>query len=131
MRAPPRARTIPSVTTATSGARVAVSSDAPTRVYDLLLARAATQANADVTIDEVIIGLTWTLCRASADDDGPARIGLAMTPQQPTRVLPWPGTLAGRPLAEIAPWLRSWSPHEATVGMAAANVAIRQKKGTP
>ena len=44
-----------------------------------------------------------------------------MSPGVPTRTLPWPGTLAGRPLHELATWLRSWDPYEATVGMAAVN----------
>lgn len=87
-------------------------SDSPWGLYDLLLAELPTGPAAA----EVLIGLTWTLCR---DDDG--GLGLAMSPGTPTRTLPWPGTLGGRPLCDLARWLRSWDPYEATVGMAALN----------
>lgn len=87
----------------------------PWTLYDLLLDRAA--AAGPVPVEEILIGLTWTLCRAGG-------CGLAMSPHLPTRVLPWPGTLAGRTLPELTPWLRSWNPHEATVGMAAVNAAL-------
>lgn len=88
----------------------------PGRVYDLLIDSVPAEAHAA----EVLIGLTWTLCRS----ESASGIGLAMSPQVQTRTLPWPGTLAGRRLADLAPWVRSWSPHEATVGMAAINAAL-------
>ena len=47
-----------------------------------------------------------------------------MSPGTSTRTLTWPGTLAGRPLSELAGWLRSWDPYEATVGMAALNALL-------
>ena len=86
--------------------------DSPWALYDLLIGAAP----GDTRAAEVLIGLTWTLCRG--EDGG---LGLAMSPGVPTRTLPWPGTLAGRPLHELATWLRSWDPYEATVGMAAVN----------
>ncbi|HYN76617.1 MAG TPA: DUF364 domain-containing protein [Lamprocystis sp. (in: g-proteobacteria)] len=88
--------------------------DSPSRVYELLIDSVAT----DARVEEVLIGLTWTLCRA---DSG---IGLAMSPEVQTRTLPWPGTLVGRRIQDLAPWVRSWSPHEAAVGMAAINAAL-------
>ncbi|WP_295446633.1 DUF364 domain-containing protein [uncultured Thiodictyon sp.] len=86
----------------------------PERIYDLLIDAVPTAACAD----EVLIGLTWTLCRTAGG------IGLAMSPGTATRTLAWPGTLAGRRLAELAPWVRAWDPFEATVGMAAINAAL-------
>ena len=86
--------------------------DSPWALYDLLIGAAP----GDTRAAEVLIGLTWTLCRG--EDGG---LGLAMSPGVPIRTLPWPGTLAGRPLHELATWLRSWDPYEATVGMAAVN----------
>jgi uncharacterized protein (DUF4213/DUF364 family) len=85
----------------------------PWEVYDLLLDQVGSQA----AVEEVIIGLTWTLCRAEG-------VGLAMSPGQATRTLSWPGTLRGRGLAEVAAWVREWNPWQATVGMAAINAAI-------
>jgi uncharacterized protein (DUF4213/DUF364 family) len=84
-------------------------------IYD----RIRDRVDAGIRVDEVLIGLTWTLCRT---EDG--NIGLAMSPGTLTRTLTWPGTLAGRPVRELADWLRSWDPHESTVAMAAANAAI-------
>lgn len=82
-------------------------------VYDLLL----DQAEDHTAIEEVIIGLTWTLCRAEG-------IGLAMSPTQATRTLAWPGTLRGRAVADVASWVREWNPWQAAVGMAAVNAII-------
>lgn len=89
----------------------------PWAVYDLLCDAVATAAGS-AAAEEVLIGLVWTLCR------GPAGTGLAMTPPAAPRTLPWAGTLSGRPLAELAGWLRRFEPHEATIGLAAANAAI-------
>jgi len=91
----------------------------PSEVYDLLLDHACVS---DEAVQEIILGLTWTLCRSSAG------MGLAMSPAVETgletRRLPWSGTLAGRKLSELAGWVRSWQPFEATVGMAALNAAL-------
>lgn len=92
----------------------------PHRIYDLLLDHARGEAR----VAEVMIGLTWTLCRGEG-------IGLAMSPGTPTRTLPWPGTLAGRPLRELASWVRSWDPYEATLGMAAANALVNAHSPLP
>jgi len=85
----------------------------PRTLYDRLLAASRTAT----PIQEVVIGLTWTLCRA----DG---IGLCMSPGVPTRTLPWSGTLTQYTLAEVAPWVQAWDHYQATVGMAAINAAI-------
>lgn len=91
-----------------------VSLRSPWRVYDLLL-----DALPNVgAIEEVIIGLTWTLSSTAS------RVGLAMSPVAPTRLLPWPGTLGGRDSRDLAGWVRSWNPHEAAVGMATINALI-------
>ncbi len=85
----------------------------PSEIYDRLLK--ASQTNAQV--QEIMIGLTWTFCRS----DG---IGLCMSPAQPTRTLPWSGTLVNQPIIKLTPWIRSWESYEATVGMAAINAVI-------
>lgn len=89
------------------------------RLYELLIESVPT----DLLADELVIGLTWTFCRSG---DG---LGLAMSPGIATRTLPWPGTLAGRRLADLAPWVQGWDPFEATVGMAAINAAINPGSG--
>ena len=75
---------------------------------------------AETPVQGLCIGLTWTSCRTA---DG---LGFAMSPGTATRVLSWPGSVAGRPLQEVAGWLSSWNPFEATVGLAAANAAINR-----
>lgn len=85
----------------------------PREIYDLLSDR----GTSDADIEEVLIGLTWTMCRAGG-------VGLAMSPALPTRTLPWSGTLCGRPVRSLSGWLRSWDPYEATVAMAAINALI-------
>lgn len=74
----------------------------------------------DAQIEEMILGLTWTYCRSEG-------IGLAMGPEQANRILPWPGTLKGRAISEIAQWIHSWDPIEAAVAMAAINSSINNR----
>lgn len=82
--------------------------------YELIL-----QAALDAPlIESLCIGLTWTLCTTRH------AVGLAMSPGIATRTLPWPGTVAGRPAAEVARWLLDWNAHAAVVGLAAANALI-------
>ncbi len=85
----------------------------PWEIYDLI----QDQLASDAVIEELLIGLTWTLCRSQG-------IGLAMSPTIPTRTLPWSGNMVGQKASKLVPWLRSWDPYEATVGMAAANSVI-------
>jgi len=85
----------------------------PWDLYDRLL----DAVPPDPQVREVVIGLTWTLCRGTG-------WGLAMSPGTPTRTLSWPGTLGGRSVRDLAAWVRSWDPYEATVGVAAINSAI-------
>lgn len=90
--------------------------NAPTyaqRLYELMLDQPLTG-----DIESVILGLTWTYCQSTEG------AGLAMSPDRSTRTLAWPGTLAGRSVAEIASWITSWQPHEATIAMAAINSVI-------
>lgn len=92
----------------------------PREVYDLLLDYAISAAR----VEEVFIGLVWTLCRGEG-------IGLAMSPALPTRTLDWPGTLRGQKLAELTGWVRDWEPYKAAVGMAAVNAAINAHSPLP
>lgn len=85
----------------------------PGEIYELLLDSSKT----DSVVRELIIGLTWTFCQAEG-------IGLSMSPGQPTRTLPWSGTLVNRAIADLAPWVQSWDSYQATVGMAAINAVI-------
>ena len=83
------------------------------RVYELLLDNAINNS----VVELVNIGLVWTVCKAQ-------HCGLAMSPQAPTRTLPWSGTLVGKPLRELCAWINEWDAHQATIGMAAINAAI-------
>ena len=85
----------------------------PRDIYPLLLEA----SQSAISVQEVVIGLTWTLCQAEG-------IGLAMSPGQATRTLAWSGTLVNQPVSELAPWLKSWDTYEATVGMAAINAVV-------
>lgn len=85
----------------------------PREIYNLLLQSAST----DTVVKEIIIGLTWTYCSSEG-------IGLCMSPGQPTRTLPWSGTLVNQKIKDLAPWLKSWDSYQATIGMAAINAVI-------
>ncbi|MFU8788213.1 MAG: Rossmann-like domain-containing protein [Methylobacter sp.] len=87
----------------------------PARIYELLLDYAASNTQ----VSELNIGLVWTVCKAR-------HTGLAMSPGIPTRTLSWPGTLAGKTLAELASWISDWEPYKATVAMAAINCSLNR-----
>ncbi len=87
----------------------------PKRIYELLL----DYAGSDRQVTELNIGLVWTVCKAQ-------QLGLAMSPGIPTRTLSWPGTLAGKTLAELAGWITDWEPYKATVAMAAINSSLNR-----
>ncbi|MCB1910068.1 MAG: DUF364 domain-containing protein [Rhodocyclaceae bacterium] len=88
----------------------------PHLVYERILASLGTGTG--TRIDQLCLGLTWTFCRTAQS------IGFAQSPGLASRTLRFPGTVAGRPAAEVAAWMRSWDPFEATVGLAAANAVI-------
>jgi len=93
--------------------------ESPWEFYDRLLALSEKEAaQSDKRCEQLTIGQVWTLCLSSGS------AGLCMTPQDYSRTLSFPGTLAGRPLAELVPMLRSWQPFEAAIGMAAVNAAL-------
>jgi uncharacterized protein (DUF4213/DUF364 family) len=92
----------------------------PREIYDLLVE----SSHPNLEVQEILIGLTWTFCRSEG-------IGLCMSPGQPTRTLSWSGTLVGKSIAELAPWIRSWDSYQATVGMAAINSTINSKSLLP
>ena len=93
----------------------------PWEIYDLLIDKSLSES-ATLDIKQIIIGLTWTLCQTHSSEGG--SIGLAMSPNQYTRTLPWSGTLLQRPIGEIATWIKSWQPFEATIGLAVINALI-------
>ncbi len=92
----------------------------PSEVYDLMLDYATEKTQ----IKEIIIGLTWTLCLAEG-------AGLCMSPGMLTRTLPFSGNLVNKPISDLAPWLRSWNPYQATIGMAAINSIINSSSKLP
>jgi uncharacterized protein (DUF4213/DUF364 family) len=93
----------------------------PYELYDVL----QDYACGPEKVRSVAIGLVWTSCEV---DDA---LGLAMSPGVATRTLPWAGTLRGRPLSEIAGWLREFDLYRAVVGMAAVNAGINRLRLLP
>lgn len=89
----------------------------PKRVYELLL----DYCDTDAVVDNVMIGLVWTLCQSKHGT------GLAMSPNLATRTLPWSGDLVGKPIKDLAAWILQWQPHQATVAMAAINSCLNNR----
>lgn len=89
-------------------------------IYDLMIDRVRQFDEAQ--IEEIIIGLTWTLCRTQR-----ANIGLTMSPGIATRTLPWSGTLVGKRACELVEWIRSWDPYQSTIAMAAINATLNNR----
>lgn len=91
----------------------------PKRLYELLL----DYCSSDAVVDNLMIGVVWTVCQCK----GKATAGLAMSPGQSTRTLPWSGTLGGKPVTDLAAWITEWEPYKATVAMAAINSCINAR----
>ncbi len=85
-------------------------------LYDRLVARVRTAA----PLRRMLLGLNWSVAEVRAS-------GLSFSPVDPPRTLSFPGTLVGRPARELAPWIRSFDPCEATVGCALINAVINDE----
>jgi uncharacterized protein (DUF4213/DUF364 family) len=68
----------------------------------------------------MLLGLNWSVAEARTS-------GICFSPVDPPRTLAFPGTLAGRPTADLAPWVRSFDPCEATVGCAVINAVVNDE----
>lgn len=79
-------------------------------------------------VSKVILGLNWTLAEVALD--GGKSYGLCFSPQDAPRVLTWPGTLVGKPAAELGPWLSHWDACEAAVGGAVSNAVINHRSAS-
>jgi len=82
-------------------------------LYDVLLAEARSRAK----VKRVVLGLNWSLAEVGG-------YGLCWSPRDVPRTHAWPGTLRGRPAAELASWVLSSDPGEATVGACVLNAVI-------
>lgn len=97
------------------------------KIYDSLIEQSQSLAENSI-IRQVIIGLTWTYCQTETRSK--QNMGLAMSPGQYTRTLPWSGTLINRSVEELIPWIKSWNPFEAVIGQAAINSVINTSSNT-
>lgn len=93
----------------------------PKRLYELLL----DYCSSDAVVDNLMIGLVWTLCRSAVKGKGAT--GLAMSPGVATRTLSWSGSLTGKPITDLAAWILEWEPYKTTVAMAAINSCINSR----
>jgi uncharacterized protein len=97
----------------------------PEKIFRTIQAAAASQAataNQAATVVRFQLGLTWSSCRIRVGEQ--ESIGFAMSPSDKSRTLAWPGSIAGRSVAELSNWLLSWNSFEATLALAACNAAI-------
>lgn len=90
------------------------------RIYQLIEAR----ANIPAHISDVLLGLAWSSVTLQCDDSRALSTGLAFSPAQAPRNLPWPGTLTEKSIADILSWLHGWDNSQLVVALAAANAAI-------
>ena len=88
-------------------------------LYDLLVER----VRGTQPLRRMLLGLNWSVAEVRAS-------GICFSPVDPPRTLAFPGTLAGRPVADLAPWVRSFDPCEATVGCAVINAVVNDQ-GNP
>ncbi len=82
----------------------------------------AAVANSNAVIKRFQLGLTWTSCRVTIENN--ESIGFAMSPQEKSRLLPWPGTIMGQNVFDVSSLLFSWNGFDATLALAACNAVI-------
>lgn len=85
------------------------------KLYEMLL----DYANLDVAIEQVQLGVNWTVCCAGS-------CGLALTVGGRS----WStaeGPLADYSLAQLSNWVRHWDRQQASVGLAAVNAALNRE----
>jgi len=92
------------------------------KIYDELIATVP----ADLRVTDCLMGLHWTLIRSKA-------VGMALTPFGAPRIYGPQGAsviagigdrIAGMPVCDLAKYVKSWNPYEASLGMAAINSAL-------
>lgn len=91
-------------------------------IYDELIAAVPP----DIKISECLIGLHWTLIRSRG-------MGMSLTPFGAPRMVGPKGAsvaagigerIAGMPVRELAQYVKSWNPYEASMGLAAINSVL-------
>lgn len=95
----------------------------PWAIYELIDQQAGGLANARIHF--VCLGINWTV--ATVETGEGLFSGLCFSPADATRTMVWPGTLAGKPVVEIIPWIKSWNPCEAAIGVAVANALVNSQ----
>lgn len=86
----------------------------------------ANSVECDVPVDEVLVGLNWTLVRAGVF------AGIARSPDRGTggaRTVRKGEPIAGRPLSALAQWLCSLDPLRRSIGLAAVNAFWNKSDG--
>jgi len=86
----------------------------PREIYDLMLDVVSTD---DAIIEDLKIGLTWTYCRSEST-------GLCMTADTRSRTFPWSGSLNGKRVSQIAPWILEWDAMQSSIALSAINSII-------
>jgi uncharacterized protein (DUF4213/DUF364 family) len=91
------------------------------KIYDELIS----SVPADLRVSDCLVGLHWTLIRTDA-------VGMALTPFGTARMYGPQGAsvisgigerIEGMSVRELARYIKSWNPYEASLGMAAINAA--------
>ncbi|TVZ38811.1 hypothetical protein P886_3193 [Alteromonadaceae bacterium 2753L.S.0a.02] len=88
-------------------------------IYTLLEQKVS---NSQAVIERFQIGLTWSSCRVR--ENGESNIGFAMSPNEKTRLLTWPGTVAGQKVVDMVRHFSSWNSFDVTLALAACNAVI-------
>ncbi|MAR01312.1 MAG: hypothetical protein CMI00_12345 [Oceanospirillaceae bacterium] len=84
----------------------------------------AEQAESSCIIRDVTMGLAWTCIQVEDPATGQLGSGLCFSPTVHDRNIPWSGTLTGKPVNDLLPWLQSWHATETAVAIAAANAVL-------
>ncbi len=77
-------------------------------------------ALAQQRVERILLGLNWSVCGLEHGT------GLCFSPSAVPRTLAWPGSLHGRSADSLVPWLRSFEPAEAAIGLCVANAALNR-----
>ena len=83
------------------------------------------QSRSDDCVSRLLLGINWS----AASLENETGVGLCFSPLHIPRTNPWAGTLKGRSVTELAPWILQWDAAAAVVGSLVINAAINNRSG--
>lgn len=91
-------------------------------LYDKLVAEANEKLVSPWIVEEVIVGISWTV--TTVRQGAATSTGICYSPKNAARTLPWSGSLVGRTVTDLFSWLYEWEGTASAIGVSTLNAII-------